>query len=348
MPRRHLENAYLEAPFFRQSYATAFLAPTIVSVGIIIFLGSFIVYGFGVFIHAAAIFLTAFLLVPILKISQKTHFFKTSWWVGELLILSALLPVNLSWYVGVFTSMFYLLMARVFLSANRRLLFNPIALTFLITILIFPSESLYQTTVFAQMKSISLGEWLNASLTLMQGIGEPSTTLLVGNSPGGSILVVIFCGVILALTHVISFSFAVIYTILCLIALLSSVIKTQQLIFSPSDLLYIQNVFFAGVFFLREPTPLEFSRKWTHLFLCVAITTLAFVFEAPAPWCYGILFANIFLPLIEITPSRKIFGHQYSHERPSFRPQLQIKELALFFLVSLCLIATVFFFKELL
>ena len=347
MPRRHLENASLEAPFFHQSYSTALLAPTLVCVGIIVFLGSLAVYGFGIFIHAASIFLTAFLLVPILKISQKVLFFKTLWWVGALLLLSAIIPVDLPWYTGIFVTTFYLLVARVFLVPNHLFLFNPIALTFLVTALFFPHESPYQATVFSQMKSLSWNEWLNASLALMQGGGEPSANILIGGTPGGSTLIILFCGIILGLTHVVSFSFAIIYTILCLLALLFP-ITTNHSTFSQTDIIYLQNVFFAGVFFLREPTALEFSRKWIYVFLCAAMTILAYVFHTQAPWCYGILFAGIFLPLIEIYPPSKVFSHKYLVEPLPFRPVIQVRELAYFSVISLCLIAITFFLKELL
>ena len=348
MPRRHLENAYFEAPFFLQSYSTAFLAPTLVSIGVIVFLGSLAVYGFGVVIHAAAIFLTSVLLIPILKISQKTLFFKTWWWVGDLFLLSAILPVSLPWYAGIFVTTFYLLVARVFLAPNRLFLFSPIALTFLVTTLLFSHGEPYQATVFPLMKSFSWREWLNASLDLIQGGGEASTNILIGGSPGGSTLVILFSGIILGLTHAISFSFAVIYTILCLTVLLVPAIVTHQFVFSQADIIYLQNVFFTGVFLLREPTALEVSRKWVHVFLCAIMTVLAYVFHIQSPWYYGVIFAGLFIPLIELYPVRKIFGHKYNRKYPSFRPIIQVRESAYFFAVSLCLIAITFFLKELL
>ncbi|MGL5253838.1 MAG: RnfABCDGE type electron transport complex subunit D [Brevinema sp.] len=348
MPRRFLENAYLEAPFFRQSYATVFLAPTMLIMGIIILLGSLAVYGFGILIHVATLFLTALLLVPILKISQKGLFFKTTWWIGELFLLAAMLPVDMPWFGSAFAAIFYLLVARVFLSPNRRILFNPLALTFLLTILFFPHKMLYQSTVFSHMQALSLNEWLNASLILIQGAGRDSSTIFVGGLPGGTIFVVLFCGVILSLIHVISFSLAIIYTVLGIIILLVPLIKTQHIVFSQTDIIYIQNLFFAGIFLLREPTALEFSRKWMHVFLCAIITTIAFIFNAKAPWAYGVVFASIFLPLIEIYPERKIFGNKYLAKIPPLRPTIELKELAYFLIVSLCLIAIAFFFKEVL
>ena len=348
MARRHLENAYLEAPFFLQSYSTAFLAPTLVSIGIIIFLGSLAVYGLGIAVHAAAIFLTSLLLIPILKISQKELFFKTWWWVGELFLLSALLPVDLPWYTGIFTTVFYLLVARIFLVPNRLFLFNPIALTFLVVTILFSHGEPYQGTVFSLMKNLSWREWFNASLALMQGGGEASANIFIGGAPGGSTLVILFSGIILGLTHVVSFSFAIIYTILCLTVLLVPAVMTHQFSFSQADMIYLQNVFFTGVFLLREPTALEFSRKWIHVFLCAIMTVLAHVFNIQNPWYYGVIFAGILIPLLEIIPSRKIFGRKYIRKYPSFRPIIQARETAYFFAISLCLIAVTFFLKELL
>lgn len=321
------ENSFTEAPFFHYSLQLPFMISQLLVCFIILTLSSFVFYGFTILIHTLIFLSTGSIIVFLIRIGNKHIFFNSSWWISSLLLFVAFMPSKLPWYIGFFASPFFLLAANLLLTVKGKIFFNSFVLTFVFIVILYKPTWEYGPNIFQTMPEWTFEAWIKSSKALFFGTSLPimrENSFLLGSVPSGSLLVLLLIYSLLYFFKIVSFTLGAIYTGTYLLGLffLSYFFKIpiqakQNLFFQFAQLFCI------GGFLSYPPSPTEFYKKKIYAFLAAVFSCLLIFAGNAYPSLYGILAANLFIPILNIYPIK----HWYKDITENKRSKYPWKEI---------------------
>ena len=258
------------------------------------------------------------IFAKIMKKDVKTFLKNSFGWVTAI-ILTLMVPVNMSCYAVIVATVFAIVLAKLLFGGFGQNIFNPAAVGRAVILQAFTGVSVglissaTPTTVIA-----SAYHWLPANENVLQSFldanGGSFLGLALGNYPGSLgetfTILILIVGVVLAIRQIIDWRVPVVYlgTIFVLTAVVAAITGIDSYHGIPAVIWYpllhilTGGVVFGAVFMLTDPVTSPTSASGRVVFaMGAAIITVLIRLKANLPegCLYSILLMNMFTPWIE-------------------------------------------------
>ena len=233
------------------------------------------------------------------------------------LILAMLMPPNIDLWVTAAAGMFAILVAKMPFGGTGRAPFNPAASGFVLACVCWPEKVFYYMDPLRQKEALPLLADCNGvvradspAALLQRGLRPESTMedILMGYFPGAvgatAVLVVLACGVYLAVRRTANWDAAAVFLAVCAVwaAVSPRIIGTRRE--SVFFVLTSGMLVFCAVFMVTEPSTSPRTRLGRCLYGCLAaLLTMAMRYFGPCEEgaCFALLLVNALSPAIDRT-----------------------------------------------